>query len=183
MNKRFVYLLVSFLLTSGGFFAASLCCASQGAQSTSEKKVRLDLGGSPEWIVATTMWTDPAQLAISFQDYKKNDIPIGVFDQEGNAIPELASVFKEYLKYEYYLFLIVKWPYSLPGVETEGTVYEIHAYKIKFDKNDPIFLEDKDMSKIFGSGFDGQQEGKAVKFSYKNAAEIRKKLKRLGLLR
>ncbi|WP_157845764.1 hypothetical protein [Herbaspirillum huttiense] len=68
-------------------------------------------------------------------------IPISVFNQEGPAFPDLVSVFKNRVDSKPLLFTIVKWRYYLPGVDTEGDFYEVHAYETENLKDGGFFVK------------------------------------------
>jgi hypothetical protein len=53
----------------------------------------------------------------------------------------------------------------------------VHAYESKGGEGGKIiFSENKKITDFFGSGFDGKQEGRMVRFRFKDASSIRKSL-------
>ncbi|TDY49753.1 hypothetical protein BX592_1104 [Paraburkholderia rhizosphaerae] len=95
-------------------------------------------------------------------------------------MPEIVSVFAAHFRSRAFLFLIVKWHYYLPGVETEGDYYEVKAYATSYSPSGTLtFKVDGHLSETFGSGIDGRQEGARVRFKYKDAISIKKRLSKL----
>jgi hypothetical protein len=140
-------------------------------------RLRIDFLSVPDWIEIGHIEKVPEKLTIRFVREDGNAIPISTFDQDGPAFPELVSVFKNKIDGRLVLFVIVKWRYYLSGVDTEGDYYEVHAYKTnKSGNGEIVFSENKEISNFYGSGFDGKQEGKIVKFRFKDASSIRKNL-------
>ena len=72
------------------------------------------------------------------------EVHIESFMQEGPASPTLASVFKVGQPPHARLFLIVKWHYYLPGINTDGDFYEVNAYTVDSTGT----AEDQQLSKM-----------------------------------
>lgn len=142
-------------------------------ESEINEELRIDFLAVPDWVEIDHIEEIPKTLTIRLVRKEGEAIPISRFTQDGPALPELASIFKNSVDGNQVLFAIVKWRYYLSGVDTEGDYYEVHAYEAHKNKNGEIvFSENKEISKFYGSGFDGKQEGKAVKFQFKNAFSI-----------
>jgi hypothetical protein len=143
----------------------------------STKKLRIDFFSVPEWIEVNRIEGLPEQLLLKLVDQKGNETPIASFSQDGPASPELVSIFKNKVNSHEILFVILKWHYYLSGVNTEGYYYEVHAYQAQRNKGRQEQLsENRQISELFGSGFDGKQEGKEVHFRFKDAPSVRRAL-------
>ncbi|MBW9107028.1 hypothetical protein [Paraburkholderia phenoliruptrix] len=131
----------------------------------------------PDWVGVSHIDEVPHEIIIELITKEGRATRIAAFDQDGPALPELVSVFAAKVSRSKILFAIVKWRYYLPGVNTEGDYYEVHAYNaIKNRARNVVFSENIKLSNLFGSGFDGKQEGKIVNFPFKTATAIKKTL-------
>ncbi len=165
-------------------FAPTPSCAHAASSLTTPagQKFRIDFLSQNDWIEINHMTETPVKILINLVQSDDARVPIAIFNQDGPAIPSIASVFKSTVSSRQMLFLIVRWHYYLPGVDTEGDYYEVHVYGDHNDNRGKLFfLEDRSISDIFGSGLEGKKEGKIVHFPFKNAASIRKKLSFLKL--
>ncbi|WP_124800573.1 hypothetical protein [Paraburkholderia phosphatilytica] len=141
-----------------------------------DANVRVGILSQESWINAIVSDVEPRQLVITLENFSGVQFPVATFIQDGPSSPQLVSAFEVFVEARQALFLIVKWHYYLPGVDTEGDFYEVHAYDIqRTSQGDPRFLKDPLLSGKFGSGFDGKQEGKRVHFPYKDAQSILQK--------
>jgi hypothetical protein len=121
----------------------------------------------------------PERLNIRLISEKHDPVGVADFVQDGEAAPNLVTVFKSHAQTRSALFVIVKWYYYLPGVNTEGDFYEVHAYVPPKDDNKPTKLvENKRLTDLFGS--DGKKEGALVHCRFKDAQSIRKELSHLS---
>ena len=167
--------LIAFLLKLSLIFIIAL------ANASGSEKLRINFLSNSDWIEIRHIEHEPEELVILLVRKSGDAIPISIYYQDGPAFPELASIFKQKIAGKQILFVIVKWRYYLSGVNTEGDYYEVHAYEAQKNKiGNIIFQENKKISDFFGSGFDGKQEGKAIKFQFKNATTIRKMLNQNG---
>jgi hypothetical protein len=158
------------------FFLAS-AFAESFSNAPSIERLRIDFASAPDWIEIHHVKEVPEKLVIQLVRGERDIFPIATFSQDGPAFPELVSTFKNKVGGREILFVIVKWRYYLSGVDTEGDYYEVHAYESKGGEGGKIiFSENKKITDFFGSGFDGKQEGKMVRFRFKDASSIRKSL-------
>ncbi|CAG4923126.1 hypothetical protein [Paraburkholderia saeva] len=170
---HFLTRFIAFLLT----FSSISAFAAAPTDASGSERLRIDFLAIPDWIEISHIEEIPERLTIRLVRKQGDAIPISTFNQDGPAFPELASIFKNKVDGSQVLFSIVKWRYYLSGVDTEGDYYEVHAYEAKKNGNGEIvFTENKKISNFYGSGFDGKQEGKIVKFRFKDASSIRKSL-------
>ncbi|MDR6485512.1 hypothetical protein [Paraburkholderia terricola] len=151
--------------------------ATAPVDASRNERLRIDFLSVPDWIEINHIEEVPERLVIRLVREGGGEISISTFNQDGPAFPELASIFKNKVNGKQMLFAIVKWRYYLPGVDTEGDYYEVHAYEAKKNERGGIvFVENEKMSNFYGSGFDGKQEGEIVRFRFKDALSIRKSL-------
>lgn len=169
--------LLIFVLAWGAIYSVSPLPSL--AQSAGER-VRIDFLSTEDWIEARRVEQTPEKLEVGFRALSGVIIPIATFSQDGPSSPELVSVFKGSERFRATIFMVVKWHYYLPGVDTDGDYYEVHAYVAQKSGDEVKFSESMAMSSAFGAGFDGRQDGRYVRFPFKDAASIRKKLKSLG---
>jgi hypothetical protein len=123
------------------------------------------------------IYSMPEMISVDYIGEGASRVRIAEFSQEGSSLPEVVSVFKEHFKSQRILFLIVKWHYYLPGVDTDADYYEIHVFNAS--KNATPFSGNEFLSNVFGSGFDGRHEGERTCFRYKDAVSVKKKLREL----
>lgn len=119
-------------------------------------------------------------VPLSMMSYRK--VLIDTIFQEGGD-PKIESVLfanaDKDSKRE--LIVMTSWPQSHPGAGIEGTLYgtyifddpgtDIHEYQLKFFK---------DLSEKLDGGFEGVRDRETVKANYKNAAQIRAGLRKMG---
>ncbi|MDH6151995.1 MULTISPECIES: hypothetical protein [Paraburkholderia] len=169
------------ILRLAGFLLALSSVSTFAAipvDASGNERLRIDFLSVPDWIEISHIEQVPEKLVIQLLPKGGDAIPISIFNQDGLTFPELASIFKNKVDGKQVLFAIVKWRYYLSGVDTEGDYYEVHAYEAQKNENGEIvFSENKKISNFYGSGFDGKQEGKIVKFRFKNASAIRNSLR------
>ncbi|WP_454738179.1 hypothetical protein [Cupriavidus necator] len=137
---------------------------------------RINLISNNDWIEVNHANNGLESLSINFVDRRNNSSCIAIFIQDGPAPPELMSIFKSKRNSRQLIIAIVKWHHYLPGANTEGDYYEVHAYEFEKFGDMLLFSEDKNVSDFFGSGFDGKKEGKTIRFRFKNATAIRRAL-------
>ena len=103
---------------------------------------------------------------------------------EGGA-PIIESVFTDQADKDpaKELFVLVKWEVGHAGLETEGSLFQVRIYDNAANSDDCGMARIDALEKRFGMGLEGLQEGEAVRYKYKNAAEIRKHLRELGYRR
>lgn len=77
------------------------------------------------------------------------------------------------------LFIIARWETRHRGLGTEGNYYKTYIYDDSGNRENG-FNRVTATEEAIGSGLDGQQEGVAVSYNYKNASSIRKLLRKLG---
>lgn len=142
------------------------------------ERYRINLISSRDWIEVNQVHNELESLSISFINEQENHFHIATFTQNGPSLPELTSIFKVKINSRQLIIAIVKWHYYLPGANTEGDYYEIHAYDFKKFGDTLIFSKNKDISDLFGSGFDGKNEGKISHFRFKNATAVRRAISR-----
>ncbi|WP_157160255.1 hypothetical protein [Cupriavidus sp. BIS7] len=164
---------LSSLVISAHFSSPSL------ANSISEQ-IEINFLSEKNWIEINRIERTPEVLDIGLRHVNGKLTHIASFNQEGPAPAELVTVFKGSGKFRSDIFVVIKWYYNLPGVDTDGNFYEVHAYEEKKNNNQIKFSENKKISNIFGQGFDGRQEGKIVRFKYKDEPSIRGKLRQLN---
>jgi hypothetical protein len=143
-------------------------------------RVGINIYSEASWIDVNAVDSTPSKLEIDFTNSAGNQTHIATFAQDGSNVPMLVSVFKDVINQHQMLLLIVKWHYYLPGVDTEGDFYEVHAYRVERAPHGTFhFIENSTLSRRLGSGFDGRQEGRLVRFRYKTAKAIREELRRI----
>jgi hypothetical protein len=162
-----------------------LCSFATNAESPFAKpqveRFRIDFLVIPQWVEITNINETPERINIKLVNEARSTIEVADFVQDGEASPELVSVFKNRVYSRLTLFVIVKWHYYLSGLDTEGDYYEVHAYEIPEGGNEIAKLvENKSVSALFGSGFEGKKEGKFLHFRFKDATSIRKALSHIG---
>jgi hypothetical protein len=141
------------------------------------QRVVIELFSPVDSIEIDQIHSEPAMMKVDFVGEDGKRIPITTFSQEGSSLPRMVSIFKDHFRSRQILFLIVKWHYYLPGVNTEADYYEVHAYNASLgNARTPLFAQDQFLSTIFGSGLDGKEEGKNVHFKFKDVMSIRRRL-------
>jgi hypothetical protein len=145
------------------------------------QNVVIGLFSSIDSIEVVRIHSEPEALKINFVGEDRRRISIAEFDQDGPALPQIVSIFKDHFRSRQILFLIVKWHYYLSGLDTEADFYEVHAIDVKFgNSHTHSFARDEFLTMIFGSGMDGKHEGKHVRFKFKDVASIRRRLRELN---
>ncbi|WP_414444191.1 hypothetical protein [Burkholderia sp. 22PA0106] len=101
---------------------------------------------------------------------------IDKYDINGSS-PQIASVF--YWKSRD-VFVLVKWEINSRASDYSGSYYEIFSYEYAPNSNPRTLTRNGGLEKYFPPGFDGTaKNGTPVVYPFKNAASIRKKLRRL----
>lgn len=108
-------------------------------------------------------------------------ILVGTYESEGGVTPEVKSVFLAG-RAPKRLFLIVRWKADNSAIGTGGSLYQVYVYEEHIDcRNGGKSLQPNiELSHRFGVGFDGVREGEPVSYKYKDAASVRRQLKRWG---
>jgi hypothetical protein len=177
MKKRIFNFAVAICLVMNPAFQQVTHAESPFAIPATEK-LRIDFFSTPDWIEINRIEKIPQALTLKFVNKNKDANPFASFSQDGPAAPEIASVFKGKINDNKTLFLIIKWHYYISGVDTEGDYYEVHAYQAQLDKKN--LSENKRVSSLFGSGFEGKREGKQLHYRFKDARSIRRALSQIS---
>lgn len=173
MRTTFPFARIVALVVS--IFSSVLVQAESSPFATPQtERYRINLVSNNDWIEVNHVNNGLESLSINFVDGRNNQSHIAIFIQDGSAPPELMSIFKSKLKSRQLIIAIIKWHYYLPGANTEGDYYEVHAYEFEKFGDMLLFSEDKGVSDLFGSGFDGKKEGKTIRFRFKNATAVRR---------
>src|ERR1700761_4371740 len=151
--------LANFLVKSCAFVLFSFwsfAIANSPFEKPKTERYRVDFLSSPQWVEITNIDETPVQLKLELVNDRQKTIKVAVFFQDGEADPEVVSIFKDKVNLRSTLFAIVKWHYYLPGASTEGDYYEVHAYGIPDGQNKfTEIVENKLVTNLFGSGFEG----------------------------
>jgi hypothetical protein len=106
-------------------------------------------------------------------------VPIDRYEVEGGS-REVATVLFWKRKR---VVTLVKWSVNSRASDFQGNFYKIYIYKfndVKEAHPQPFVREDVIMKK-FGSGWDGVMDGVVIKYPFKDAASIRKRLKKINV--
>jgi len=173
--KNIVVLLLKASVVATLIFGPIFALAQSPFSQPTTERIRIDFFRIPEWIEITKKEEIPENIAINIVDDEQMKIHVADFIQDGEAIPDLMSVFKNNVNSHPTLFLIIKWHYYLPVANTEGDYYEVHAYGATSGAGNGVasLTENKRLSEHFGSGFEGKKEGSVVHFRFKDAASVR----------
>lgn len=101
---------------------------------------------------------------------------IDTYEFEGGS-PEVETVF--YWKNKDIISL-VRWPVNSQAADYYGYLYAVYVYKGAHKNGRQIFMKDDAMMKKLPFGFDGyKRNGSPVRYPYKDAASIRRRLSAL----
>jgi len=115
---------LSSLVFSAPFSSPSL------ANSISEQ-IEINFLSEKNWIEINRIERTPEVLDIDLRHVNGKLTHIASFNQEGPAPAELVTVFNGSGNFRSDIFVVIKWYYNLPGVDTDGNFYEVHAYEAK----------------------------------------------------
>ncbi|CAB3766709.1 hypothetical protein [Paraburkholderia humisilvae] len=102
------------------------------------------------------------------------------YDVEG-ASPEIVTVL--FWK-KRSLAVLVKWSINSHAADFQGDFYKVYVYRYVPSKAGNQFRKEESIMKKFGEGWDGEWVGKnAVRYDFKDAASIKKRLNELGYLK
>ncbi|CAB3762931.1 hypothetical protein [Paraburkholderia humisilvae] len=102
------------------------------------------------------------------------------YDVEG-ASPEIVTVL--FWK-KRSLAVLVKWSINSHAADFQGDFYKVYVYRYVPSKAGNQFRKEEGVMKKFGEGWDGEWVGKnAVRYDFKDAASIKKRLNELGYLK
>lgn len=106
---------------------------------------------------------------------------IGRLDQEGGP-PIIESVFLDNADSDPQkeLFVLGRWEIRHPGLNTAGNYYQVQIYDDNPNQDGTRFRRLIPLEKKIEPGLDGTREGEKVVYRYKDAASIRKLLRKLG---
>ncbi|WP_010520802.1 hypothetical protein [Aquimarina agarivorans] len=117
-------------------------------------------------------------MLFSVDKINYNKIKIDTYNPEGNQAIIKSIFFADSQKSKTKdLVVISSWKQSLKNT-TEGTIYETRFYRKVNQESKLIYLQE--ISKHFGTSFDGQREGEKLSAKFKTPSEIKSELKRIG---
>jgi hypothetical protein len=96
-----------------------------------------------------------------------------------NSPPIVSTIFYENKGASKYAIVLVKWHISALGADTLADYYQIFAYKLTTQGAVSKLSKDEKITKQLGEGYDGQVDGKVVRFKLKTVDKIRRKFELL----
>src|SRR5262249_19663597 len=79
------------------------------------------------------------------------------------------------------LLVLVKWMTNSHASDFQGDFYKLYIYGFSKNASHNKFTPNETLMSEFGEGWDGVRNGVVVKYEFKDATSIRRKLRELGL--
>lgn len=92
-----------------------------------------------------------------------------------NSAPRISTVFFVKKSGSHYAIVLVKWRVAALGANTLADYYQVLAYRLVTKGSAPKLIKDEKISAELGQGYDGQEDGRDVRFKLKTANDIKKK--------